>query len=452
MTAPDRPGSRPVLSSSADLLWPATVDAATAQLLALHHQLEQSQWWSAKTLERAQRVQLEPLLEHARKRTAFYAARNGELSTWPLLTRRELLTRAGALRAEGLAPEHGSIATVQTSGSTGELVAVQRTAVSRTMLFALGLRVADWHRFDVSQTLAVIRADSPRLDDDARARELGWGAPSALLYRTGPAYALPISTDVSTQAQWLSRRQPGYLLTYPTNLATLLDCFEREGTALPGLRCVRTLGETLSRELRARCRAVWQAPVVDVYSAQEVGIIAIECPESGLYHVQSESLLVEVLDDGERPCEPGQVGRVVVTDLRNFAMPLIRYAIGDRAEVGPACSCGRGLPTLTRILGRERNLVTLPNGERHWPLVGLHEYRRIAPILQYQVVQESLELVELRLVSEQPLSSAQESELCRVLQRSLGHPFEVRLRYFDREIPRGTGGKFEEFVSRVAPP
>jgi phenylacetate-CoA ligase len=212
---------------------------------------------------------------------------------------------------------------------------------------------------------------------------------------------------------------------------------------------VRTLGETLSRETRARCRELWKAPVIDVYSAQEVGVIAIECPESGLYHVQSESLIVEVLDAEGHACEPGQVGRVVVTDLHNFAMPLLRYAIGDRAEVGPACPCGRGLPTLTRVLGRERNMVVLPDGSRHWPLVGLHEYRRIAPVVQYQLAQRSSQLVELRLVTETPLSPEQELELAAVVQRSLGHPFEVSFRYFEGALPPATGGKFEEFVSEL---
>jgi phenylacetate-CoA ligase len=270
-----------------------------------------------------------------------------------------------------------------------------------------------------------------------------------LLYRTGPAYALPISTDVAAQAAWLVRRQPGYLLTYPTNLSALPDHFERNRLTPPSLRGVRTVGETLTPGTRRTCQELWRAPVIDVYSAAEVGVIAIECPETGLYHVQSESLVVEVLDDAGRACQPGQVGRVVVTDLHNFAMPLLRYDIGDRAEVGPACSCGRGLPTLTRVLGRQRNMVVLPNGERHWPIVGLHQYRSIAPIIQYQVIQESETLVELRLVSERALSAQQENELGAVVQRALGHAFEVRFRYFETEIPRGPSGKFEDFISRV---
>lgn len=419
--------------------------------MALSYQLEQSQWWPRLALERAQRLQLGRLLAHARARSAFYADRlsTDQLGELPLLSRRELLTQAEAFHCAELGPEHGSASLVQTSGSTGELVAVRRTAACRRLLLALGMRVHTWHASDFQQTLVAIRADSPLMDDDERAQKLGWGSPATLLHATGPAYAVPISTDVAAQAALLQRFRPGYLLTYPNNLQALLEHFAGAGQTLPGLRAVRSMGETLTPALRARCREVLGVPIIDVYSAQEVGIIAIECPESGLYHVQAESLIVEVLDDAGQPCEPGQVGRIVITDLHNFAMPLVRYVIGDRAELGPACPCGRGLATLTRVWGRERNMLRLPNGTRHWPLLGLHEYRAIAPIVQYQAVQASLEHIELRLVTEAPLSTEQEQRLRGVVQRALGHPFEIRLSYFDGQLPRGAGGKFEEFVSRV---
>ena len=110
------------------------------------------------------------------------------------------------------------------------------------------------------------------------------------------------------------------------------------------------------------------------------------------------------------PAASAMTGRVIVTDLLNFATPLVRYDIRDYAEVGGACPCGRGLPTLKRILGRERNLVIKPDGTRNWPLVGFHQFRDIAPIQQYQFIQHDLETIEVRLVSEAPLSKAQEEQ------------------------------------------
>ena len=452
-----------VRSASPDIIWPALPSPAATQLLAQLYQLEQSQWWPEAVLRACQLRQLLPLVRHAQANSEFYRQRfadsgleRSESLSWPaflrlpVLTRHELLTQGEAIHARSVPPQHGATQLVQTSGSTGQVVAVRRTGLAQLMLFALGMRAHAWFERDFSLPLAVVRADSPVMDDDARARELGWGQPVTLLFSTGPAYSQPLSLSVSAQAAWLERRNPGYLLTYPTNLNALLGHFAERKQRLPGLREVRSLGETLSPHLRARCQEVLGVRVVDGYSSQEVGVIALECPVSGLYHLQSESLLVELLDAAGQPCAEGTVGRVVVTDLHNFATPLLRYDLGDRAEVGPPCPCGRGLPTLRRIVGRERNMVCMPNGERHWPLVGLHEYRAVGGILQYQLVQLSRERIEIRLVAEGgALSPDQEQHLSGIVQRALGHAFALDFRYFEGEIPRAPSGKYDEFVCLV---
>jgi phenylacetate-CoA ligase len=145
------------------------------------------------------------------------------------------------------------------------------------------------------------------------------------------------------------------------------------------------------------------------------------------------------------------VGRVVVTNPHNFAMPLIRYEIRDYAEPGELCPCGRGLPTIRRVVGRLRNMLVLLNGDKRWPLTGFHDFRDIAPIRQYQFVQKSLRRIEVRFVVDRPLSSEEESKLTAVIQKSLGHPFEIHYQYF-AEMPKTAGGRFEEFISEVSAP
>jgi phenylacetate-CoA ligase len=163
----------------------------------------------------------------------------------------------------------------------------------------------------------------------------------------------------------------------------------------------------------------------------------------------AESVLVEILGADGRPCAPGAVGRLVVTKLHNFATPLIRYELRDYAEAGMPCPCGRGLPTIARIVGRSRKMLTLPNGEQRWPLVGFDRYREIAPIRQYQLVQRSLHDVEVRLVVDRALSGDEETRLAAVITAALGHPFRLDFIYLRDEIPRGPGGKFEEFISEL---
>lgn len=146
---------------------------------------------------------------------------------------------------------------------------------------------------------------------------------------------------------------------------------------------------------------------------------------------------------------PGEAGRLAITDLHNYATPIVRYEIGDWAERGEPCTCGRGLPTIRRILGRERNLVLMPDGSRRYPLVGFARFREVAPVVQYQFVQHALEDLEMRLVVEARLNAKQESDLAEIVRKALGFSFALRFTYFSRPRPRAPSGKFEEFVCWV---
>ncbi len=239
------------------------------------------------------------------------------------------------------------------------------------------------------------------------------------------------------------------LVIYPNVLDALLKHLRKMETVLPDLKLIRSISETLSPRLREDASQYLGARIADNYSSQEAGIIAVQCPDSAKYHVMSESLIVEVTGDDGRAVAEGETGRVVLTDLHNFATPLIRYDIGDYAQRGGACSCGRGLPTLERVLGRERNLILMPDGTRHWPLVGFARFRDVAPIAQYQLIQTARESIEVRLVAEAPLTPAQQSDLGAVIHEALGFPFALSFVYFDAKIPAGPRGKFEEFVCAV---
>ena len=443
------------------IAWPAIPNPAAMNILTLLQQFEQSQWWPRNKMCGHQFTQFGSLAAHAWHQSPFYRMRfeqagidasqrwtGDEFARIPLLTRAELMQSAAQINCRVVPREHGAAHEVQTSGSTGQMISVLRTEACQLFWLALSMRDHIWHRRDFSATLAVIKAMSPTMDDDILAARTGWGHPASLLLPTGPSYAQPLALDVAQQAGWLMRRNPHYLLTYPSNLAALLDEFEKRGGLPPALREVRTIGETLSPELRERCKRAG-ITVVDMYSSQEAGIIALQCPVSGLYHVQSENLLVEVLNDDGNPCAEGETGRIVITDLHNYATPLIRYEIRDYAEVGPTCPCGRGLPTFARILGRRRNMVVFPDGRRHWPLVGAYHFREVADIRQYQAIQHATDDIEIRLMVDQPLSSEQETRLTLMIRDALGHPFPLRFSYFNQELPKTRGGKFEEFISLV---
>ena len=442
--------------------WPAIPDHISNILLSLLFQLEQSQWWPPERLRAAQFRQADTLLRHAFTNVPYYSKHLAEAGynpdtplndgIWlnlPLLKREDIQQAGNDLTTRTLPKAHGKTSRITTSGSTGKPVELLSTGLTAVFWNLFTVRDYFWRRCDLSGKLAAIRHDksgAAAYPDGVLLRNWGRGYASAA--PTGPATILAIATPIAQQAEWLVRQNADYLITYPSNLEALIRHCADAGIELTSLREVQTLSELLPATLRALCEREWNIPLVDMYTTQEVGYLALQCPEYPHYHVQSEHVIFEILDENGRPCDVGQTGRVVVTDLHNFATPVIRYDIGDYAEAGPPCACGRGLPVLKRILGRARGMLILPNGERRWPVLGDGQFNDIAPIRQYQFVQKSLERIDVKFVTGRPLVDAEETALKALIHAKLGYAFDLHFSYPD-EIPRSAGGKFEDFRSEI---
>jgi len=427
------------------------VTAQAARVKDLVAQLEKSQWLPPERMAQAQLARLAPLLSHAHATTGFYAAHWGKafegkstaLERIPLLRRRDLQERYDDICSRALPPAHGKTQEGRTSGSSGMPVRVLKTELTGTYWRALTLREHLWHKRDFSGKLAVIRR---RAGDRSSSN---WGTATHGLVATGPAVGFEPSAPLDAQLDWLTREDPAYLLTYPSLAGELARRSLARGLRLPSLKGVRTLGELLPPETREACREAWGVGVTDSYSCEELGYLALQCPGREHYHVQSEAVILEVLDDAGRPCKPGAVGRVVATALHNYATPLVRYELGDYAEVGEPCACGRGLPVLRRIVGRTRNMFVTAGGERFWPSFGSRSLNQVAPIVQHQFVQKAHDLVEARLVTGAPLGPGQEEALRQLILRQL--PAGVRVEFaYPASIERSAGGKFEDFKSELA--
>jgi phenylacetate-CoA ligase len=106
--------------------------------------------------------------------------------------------------------------------------------------------------------------------------------------------------------------------------------------------------------------------------------------------------------------------------------------------------------TLRRILGRERNLIRLPDGSRHWPLFGFHRWEEVHPVRQFQFVQVGENVLIARLRVDRIPSAPNRERLAEIIRESLGYPFEIRFEWRMEALPRGRGGKFEEFMCLLA--
>lgn len=434
-------------SAMPGVAWPAIPDDRAAQALTLQLQLDQSQWWTPERLQARQLKQFQLVFRHAVATVPYYRDRFSgctEISSWdsyfqlPISTRRDIQDAGSAMHSEAPPAAHGVVVVTESSGSTGSPLVTRGTAWTQMLWQGCLLRDHIWHRRDLTGKLVAIRSKT------SEQRLPNWG-PATAPFATGPSVVRGVSADLDEQLHWLVTEDPDYLLSLATNVQALAERSLELGIRLPRLKQARTYAESLRSEARDIVRRAWGVEIADSYSSEELGYLALQCPEFEHYHVQSENVILEVLNDSGQPCIPGEVGQVIVSTLHNFAMPLLRYASGDYAEVGEHCACGRGLPVLRRVTGRQRNMLLRPDGGRYWPSFASGVWRELAPVSQFQVVQTARDALEFRIVSPRELTAEEKDRLINALHGALGFTYRTTLQRLV-EIPRPRGGKYEDFV------
>lgn len=445
---------RPLTGNTEGVVWPP-VFAQHGHLAALAMTLQRSQWLSAGELAINQHKQLAMLARYHLQHSPWFATRLKDAGLTAVdLDRPDVLAAMPVTRradAQGLAAQdqppvpqsHMPLITVQSSGSSGVPVVARKTQLTRLMWMALTLRYHEWAEPGPYGRMATIRPNigfAPLSPD--------WGAPVSLFHATGPVRRISTDVPLEEQARILAEFVPDTLIAYPSNLQALLAMPEGRA-ALSTVKSFRPMGETVTPAFRKSVKAATGLAVFDCYSTEEVGYIAIQCPVSTRYHLMSESLTVEILREDGSPCDPGETGRVVATDLMNFAMPFVRYDTGDYAVAGKPCRCGRGLPTIERIAGRWRGMIVKPDGTRHWPRTGFHGYAEILDFRQYQMIQHAVDRVELRLATPEPITEAQHERLIALLRKSVGEGIAFEIVRFADRLPPGPRGKTDEFISLI---
>jgi len=266
---------------------------------------------------------------------------------------------------------------------------------------------------------------------------------------------LPISTRATEQADWLRKVDPLYLCTVPSNLELLLDVLAERGRRIPSLRRIFAGSEVLDASVREKARRVLGVDIADNYGATEA-FLGWECPRGGL-HVNAEHVYMEIVDDRGKPVPPGAMGKVVITTLENYLMPLVRYEVGDYAvAVEGRCGCGRTLPLIGRLVGRGVNLLRMPGGELLSPCGPVRavvaQFRQIeegSGLKRFQLVQRDVRDYAVRYVSERVLGGGVERLVQGALEQELGFSVSVATERV-AELPRAPGGKFMMVVSEMA--
>jgi len=206
---------------------------------------------------------------------------------------------------------------------------------------------------------------------------------------------------VNEYITFLNRYQPEYIYGYATALymfsQLLLD--KKNLLKLKQLKAVVSTSETLHDYQREVITAAFGCPVANEYGARDAGILAYEC-RCGNLHITSENVIIEVVDPiTHEPLPAGQSGLVVTTDLNNLAMPRLRYLLGDTATLSKKqCPCGKNLPLIESLDGREDTIFKLPDGRLVHGNAANQLARKFPAIRQFQLIQTSPGTAELYVI------------------------------------------------------
>jgi len=276
-----------------------------------------------------------------------------------------------------------------TGGSTGEPVHFFMTRDQVESYEAARWRGLSWYGISPGSRSVMVWGNPVELS--AHEEKKYWIREQLLKNRKMiPAYALS-DADTAKQVRLLQRYQPEYLYGFSSILVAFARNIQQQRLSvhLP-LKAVVSTSETLAPEQAALLRDVFHCPIANEYGARDEGILAYSCPK-GRLHITAENCVIEVLDPLTlQPLPHGKSGLLAITDLRNFVQPRLRYMVGDVGVLGTAlCSCGRTLPVLETIEGREDALLIGRDGVLvHGDLVG-HILRPLTWVRAFQFRQHS---------------------------------------------------------------
>ncbi len=238
---------------------------------------------------------------------------------------------------------------------------------------------------------------------------------------------------------------------YPSSIALLCQRARNVGVALNdlGLKAAFVTGESLTDEWRLLITETLGCSIGNGYGGRDSGFIAHSCP-AGSMHTTADRIVVEIVDEAGNPLPNGTTGEIVVTHLDSCEMPLIRYRTGDIGALSNAsCPCGRTLPLMDRIEGRQTDFIIAPDGRTMHGLSVVYILREIEGVKQFRITQKSLGLIEVEVVKGEGYSTDQEPRIRDGFCKRLRANVQVQIRYVE-QIPSSNSGKFRYVISEVA--
>lgn len=398
--------------------------------------LQRSQHWDRSRLQQLQLERLRSMVAYAYEHCEFYRRRGvgppridtiEDILDIPILTKADIGGQELALLSSQFDP--GALIGAKTGGSTGVALRVFFDETCQKKRNAAAMRTDGWAGWEPGALIGAL-----------------WGTPPIPstpkeklrnLLHDRVFYLDTMRLDAATMGEFATqvrRRRPPMLFGHAHSLFIFARFLRDCGLLVPRMRGIISTSMMLIESERRVIEQVFGCPVTNRYGCEEVGLIASECEVHHGMHLNSEHVFVEfVLDDGSWAA-PGQEGRIVVTDLINHGMPLIRYAVGDLGVPSDrACRCGRGLPLMEALTGRSADFLRRRDGSM---VAGISLVEKtltaIEGIEQLQIIQNRLDEFVLNVVPGARYDEESERELRQVMHDVFGSDSRIEVAKVER--------------------
>jgi phenylacetate-CoA ligase len=420
-------------------------------------ELERRQWDSPEEIATRQWSAVQEQLHYAYAHVPYYRRRwkalgihpsdirqPTDLQQLPVLSKSEIRRYGTELCAEGVDRRNWRIK--RTSGSTGVPLTIWIDEAAVQWKTACTLRSDQWSGWRLGERVAKVWGNPEY-------RHQGWRGWLRNLVLERAYYLDTLGMDRRRMLDFIvqmRRKPPALLFGHAHSLYLLADMMRRERLGGVRPKGIIATAMILHRWQRSVIEQVFDVAVTDRYGCEEVSLIACECEQHRGLHLNADSVYVEVTDI--RPtATPGEVaGRLLITDLSNRAMPLIRYQIGD--VVVPSsrrCPCGRGLPLIERVEGREADYVLTPQGQLISGISLTENFALHIPgAAQVQIIQESLHELRIRLVPDADFGPQSRQKIATLVEKLFGPEVDHEVELVE-QIPQEASGKYRFCISRV---
>jgi phenylacetate-CoA ligase len=420
--------------------------------------LQKTQWWSPEKIRDFQNKKLRLLIKYIYENVPYYHKifrelnlrpsdiKNAEhLSKLPILTKDDVRNNyPGTLLSREYA--NRQLVFACSGGSTGEPLRFVRNKDSKSQNWGAAFRGWNWAGYEFGDKYVTIFGSPIYMSSHARVKK----CIEDFMRRNMFLFASNMNEETLDKfLVKIQRYKPKIIRGYTYAIYLLARYMEQKGNYDIDVRAVLTTSEKLFDNQKEVIESQFNCEVFDEYGSGEIFSIAYECEEHSGYHITQENLVVEFLKDNN-PVSPGEMGKIIITDLTNYAVPLIRYEIGDLGiPSGDLCACGRGLSLVKSIEGRTGDIIVTPSNRflaLQFFVVFFSNY--VEGITQFQVVQESIDSLLIKLVTNSNFNENDAEYIRGKIQQYAGDDMNVTIKFVDN-IKVSKSGKHKFVISKI---